>query len=340
MIEPASVAMEDPSRVGEARRLAATMAGRLGFDEAGAGRAALVVTEAATNLVKHGGGGELLLAPIERAGVAGLEILALDKGPGMADVDRCLADGYSTAGSPGNGLGAMARLAADFDVYSAPGLGTALLARLWASPVTAGSRPGGLDVGAVSLAKAGEPASGDAWATAGPDGRPSLLVVDGLGHGPLAAQAAREAVRVFGESAGLGPIEALKLIHAALRPTRGAVAAIAEVDPAARSIRYVGVGNIAASVIVDGTSRSLVSMNGTLGHEVRRFQEFAYAWPSGAVLVMQSDGLATSWKLDRYPGLPARDPSLVAGVLYRDFARGRDDATALVARDMQARGAR
>ena len=339
MIEPAVVAMGDPSRVGEARRLASTMAGRLGFDEPGAGRAALIVTEAATNLVKHGGGGELLLAPIARGGVVGLEILALDKGPGMADVARCLADGYSTAGSPGNGLGAISRLATDFELYSAPGAGTALLARIWASPIPPASGQG-LDVGAVSLPKSGEPASGDAWAMIEAHGRTSLLVVDGLGHGPQAALAAREAVRVFGERDGLGPIEALKLIHAALRPTRGAVAAIAEVDPAARSIRYAGVGNIATSVLADGSSQSLVSMNGTLGHEARRFQEFAYPWPPGAVITMQSDGLATSWKLDRYAGLLGRDPSLVAGVLYRDFVRGRDDATVLVARDMHTRGGR
>lgn len=332
MVEPVAVPVGESSRVGEARRMASAMAGHLGFDEGGRGRASLVVTEAATNLVKHGGGGEILLVPIDRGAAAGLDVLALDKGQGMADVGRCLADGYSTAGSAGNGLGAMRRLADEFDIVSTPGVGTALLARLWAGP----GRPGaatGLEIGAVCLPKPGESASGDAWAVAEADDRTLILVADGLGHGPQAAVAAREAARVFREHARLGPVEVLKAVHAALRATRGAVAAVAEIDPAAGSIRYVGVGNIAAAVLSGGSTQSLVSMNGTLGHEARRFQEFTYAWPPGGTLVMHSDGLATSWRLDRYPGLTSRDPALAAGVIYRDFVRGRDDVTVLVARE-------
>ena len=75
----------------------------------------------------------------------------------------------------------------------------------------------------------------------------------------------------------------------------------------------------------------MVSYNGTVGHEVRKIREFTYLWPKGGLLVMHSDGLGTQWRLDRYPGLIARHPSLIAGVLYRDFNRGRDDVTVLVA---------
>jgi hypothetical protein len=53
---------------------------------------------------------------------------------------------------------------------------------------------------------------------------------------------------------------------------------------------------------------------------------------AGFLLVMHSDGLATHWNLDQYPGLVGRRPSLIAGVLYRDFARGRDDVTVVVAK--------
>ena len=335
---PIAIPLGDSSRVGEARRIASTMAGRLGFDEAGRGRVALVVTEAATNLVKHAVGGELVLVPITRGPSDGVEVLALDKGPGMADVGRCRTDGYSTAGSAGNGLGAMARIADTFDVYSAPGLGTAVLARLWASPPPRGRDAIRLETGSVCLPKTGESASGDSWATIDVDGRSQLLVVDGLGHGPQAAEAAREAIRIFHEFAGKGPIEILSAAHAALRVTRGAVAAVADIDPARGSIRYVGMGNISGAILsVAGQSQSLVSMSGTVGHEARRFQEFVYPWPPGATLVMHSDGLAGHWRLDRYPGLAARDPSLVAGVLYRDFCRGRDDVTVVVAREMQTR---
>ena len=66
---------------------------------------------------------------------------------------------------------------------------------------------------------------------------------------------------------------------------------------------------------------------------MRRVQEFTYPWPPGAILVLHSDGLLSHWTLDRHPGLAARHPMLLAGILYRDFRRGRDDTTVVVARE-------
>jgi len=54
------------------------------------------------------------------------------------------------------------------------------------------------------------------------------------------------------------------------------------------------------------------------------------------MLVLHSDGLVSHWSLDAYPGLAARDPSLIAGILYRDFTRGRDDVTVVVAKAEEA----
>jgi anti-sigma regulatory factor (Ser/Thr protein kinase) len=326
----AAVAVADASGAGGARRVATALAARLGFDETARGRVALVVTEAATNLHKHARQGEILLRCLERGDAVGLDVLALDRGPGMADPERCLRDGFSTAGTPGTGLGAIARQSDLFDVYSTVPEGTALLARLWSRPAPAAA--GGLDVAAVHLPKCGEEVCGDAWAVEPREGGALLLVADGLGHGPLAAQAAREAVRVFRAHAAADLPEIVRRIHAALRSTRGAAVAVAEVRPEARELRFVGVGNIAASVVADGSSRSMVSHNGTAGLEARRVQEFVYPFEGSAVLVVHSDGLATQWRLERYAGLAARDPALIAGVLYRDFKRGRDDLTVLVAR--------
>jgi anti-sigma regulatory factor (Ser/Thr protein kinase) len=326
------VLVSDPSQVGEARRAASALAGRLGFGETEAGKVALVVTEAGTNLVKHGGGGELVLRALERDGAVGVEVLALDRGPGMTAPDRCLRDGFSTAGSPGTGLGAVARLSDRFDLYSAPEAGTALLARLWSRPATPSPTPQGLEVGVVHLARPGEEVCGDGWAAEWRDGRGTLLVADGLGHGPVAAEAAREAVRVFRENADLDAVEILRRVHAALAHTRGAAVAVADLVPAAEVLRFAGVGNISGTIFAGGASRSTISHNGTAGYEMRKVQEFVYPFPAGALLVLHSDGLATHWRLDRYPGLAARHPGLVAGVLYRDFQRGRDDVTVLVAR--------
>jgi hypothetical protein len=90
------------------------------------------------------------------------------------------------------------------------------------------------------------------------------------------------------------------------------------------------VGNIAGRVVSSGQSRHLTSYNGTVGHEVHKIQEFTYPWPSDALLIMHSDGLTAHWNLEAYPGLMSRHASLIAGVLYRDFNRGRDDVTVLV----------
>ena len=328
MPEPIGLPVTESSQVGDARRLATNLARNLGFDETRRGRVALIATELATNLVKHAQDGMLVLIPIDRAGVGGLELIAIDKGPGMFDIARCMTDGFSTAGSPGNGLGAVDRLSDDFDVFSKES-GTALLARLWSAAIPPGAI---LNIGAVCLPMLGEEVCGDAWATSEHDGRASVLLVDGLGHGPQAAEAAREAVRVFHDLAGADLAEIVHAAHAAMRSTRGAVVAVAEIDPEVQSLAFVGVGNINARVLADGVSQSLISHNGTVGHIVRRVQEMTYPWPPGSLLVMHSDGISNHWGLDRYGSLSTHDSGLIAGVLFRDFKRERDDSTVVVAR--------
>lgn len=333
------ISVADVSQAGEARRAATSLAARHGFSEEAQGKVALIVTEAARNLAIHAKQGELVVSLLEEAGASGLEILALDRGPGMADVARCMADGYSTAGTAGEGLGAMARMASTFDLYSLPGGGTAVLARVWASPRPGGAPAGCLDVGAVCLPKHGEDVSGDGYAVDQEAGRCRIMVVDGLGHGPGAAAAAQEAIRIFERASREGPVAILQAAHAGMRHTRGAAMAVAEIDAEKRQVRYAGIGNIVSSLITEKQRVNMVSLNGTVGHQLRQVQEFTYPWPEHALLVMHSDGLGTHWKLDSYLGLMAREPALVAGVLYRDFSRGRDDVTVLVARRLMGRTA-
>ena len=330
-----SVAISDASGVSEARRHAAALTRTAGFGATEAGRAAIVVTEAASNLLKHGSGGEILLQAVSHESVGGLEILALDRGRGIPSVPDALRDGYSTAGSPGTGLGAMKRQADDCDIYSLPGQGTVVLARVWAGPVprSAAER---LRVGSAWAPRPGEEVSGDGWMVTRRNGRVLILVVDGLGHGPVAAEARAEAVRIFGATRTEGPVPAIEAIHAGLRATRGAAVAVSEIDLERGCLRYCGLGNIAAVILSDGQARHLVSHNGTAGHAARKIDEFTYPWPAGATLVQHTDGLTSHWSLEAYPGLIARHPSLLAGVLYRDFKRGRDDVAVVVARGAAA----
>jgi hypothetical protein len=287
--------------------------------------------------VKHAGRGEIMLRALNGPDVNGAELVAIDAGPGIGDLDRALRDGYSTAGSPGAGLGALARLATHFDIYSAAGAGLVLVARLEAP--RAGARQRAFDVGVVRVPKRGEPECGDDWGAVHHErerGRLILTVADGLGHGQLAAEASRRAVQVAAEDAAEHAEEpaagVVARIHAALRPTRGAAVAVAELDPAASAVRYAGLGNISACIVSQHASRSLVSHNGIAGHEMRKIQEFAYDWRPDSLLIMHSDGVSARWDLNRYPGLVLRDPSVVAGVIYRDFSRGRDDALVVVVR--------
>lgn len=334
------VGVQDSSHTAEARRLAVELADHLSFSETESGNLALVVTEAAKNLLKHAGGGDLILRALEQDGQPAVEMLAVDKGPGMEDVGRSFQDGISTSGTPGTGLGAIVRLSSLHDVYSQPRHGTALLAQVrrgGVHPRRAVKPAARFRLGAVSVPMRGEPVCGDAWGFFERNGDGArLIVADGLGHGLLAADAARAAVRIAGERPGEAGDNLMHSIHAGLRPTRGAAVAIAEMDSSRGVLRYTGIGNIAASVIPpSGPVRHLVSHAGTAGHEVHKISAFTYPWGPDDLLVMHSDGLGTHWSLDRYPGLPCHHPGLIAGVLYRDFNRRRDDVTVVVVQEQR-----
>lgn len=334
------VAVSDASSVGEARRRAQGFAEALGFGEHERAQIGIVVTETASNIVKHARGGSILMralsgASLEGAGGRavgdGLEILAIDDGPGIAEGAR--RDGHSTAGTLGIGLGAIERLAGRSEMYTRKDGGVVLLAQAWPSapPVETAGR--GFEVGAISVPVAGEVECGDDWSVDVRGPRARVLVVDGLGHGPLAARAAREAVASFDAHHGDRPSESIQRLHAVLRSTRGAAALVVHLDAAIGIATWCGVGNVSASILAAGVRRQLVSHNGTLGHGTFRTQEFQAPWPDGALLVAATDGVSARWNLDAYPGLESRHPALVAGILYRDFTRGRDDATIVAVGD-------
>jgi anti-sigma regulatory factor (Ser/Thr protein kinase) len=324
------LAVSDASGVSEARRRVAASAQRLEFGEVEAGRAAIVVVEAATNLVKHGGGGVIVVREVQ-GDARGLEIMALDRGSGIARIAESLRDGMSTTGTAGNGLGAISRQSLEFDIASHPGQGTAVWASVAADArAPRAARP--VAWGAVCLPVTGETACGDAWSVAPHPTGARVVVADGLGHGVLAAKASQAAVDAIARTPGAGPAEAIGAADGALRSTRGAALAVADVDLQAGVVRFAGVGNIAALVLRAEVQRSLVSMNGTVGHSQYRTRQFQEPFPAGALLLLHSDGLTTRWRVDAYAGLLNREPAVVAGVLFRDHCRGRDDVTVLAIR--------
>lgn len=341
----------DPSSVSFARRGISDLAHSLGFNDSVVGKLAIIVTECATNQLKHAQQGELLVRNIARDVTAGsmrsatygVELLAIDSGPGIGDLHACFVDGYTTAGSPGNGMGAIQRLSDELDIWSMPSLGTILRVVVWAdaSGATQDNR-GPISYGGINLPLQGEMLCGDAWSCGYADGEFVVLVADGLGHGPLANTAALAATDTFERLGTSNVVEIVEASHEALRATRGAALGVASIparetgDGNPGSARFCGVGNIAASVWTAAGQRHLVSHAGIVGHQLRKAQEFKVDWPDDGLLILHSDGLATRWNLGSYPGLAHRHPTLIAAALYRDFVRRRDDVTVFVARARRA----
>jgi anti-sigma regulatory factor (Ser/Thr protein kinase) len=325
--------VEDASQVGSCRRAAQRLAETHEFSDTLVGRIGIVATELTNNLVKHAGRGEMLIQAIEDGLSVTLEMITLDRGPGMS-VEQCMRDGYSTSGTAGTGLGAISRLSTLFDVYSVQGQGTVAVSRIAKHGETEASRTPfakkGPEVGAICVAVAGEVECGDTWRLAKQDGLTALLVADGLGHGPLAATASRAAAAAFSARPFDAPSETLQHLHQALSGGRGAAAACAVLDAGNSKVRYSGTGNIAGSVVSAERSRGMVSHNGILGVQLLRKQQFEYQCSPGEHVVMHSDGMSARWSLNAYPGLFMRHAAVIAGVLYRDYARPRDDVTVVV----------
>ncbi|WP_028621350.1 ATP-binding protein [Pseudomonas sp. Ant30-3] len=316
--------IEDSSQIGHARRTAQKLAEEHGFDATDAGRVALVATELASNILKHAVRGELHLRVLPRPSGDGIEILAVDRGKGF-DVHACLIDGFSTRGTQGIGLGAVARQAQVFDVY-ADARGTVLLTRFYPRQDKTADRRMGVSQHSLH----NDPACGDVWHVAFDGARISALVIDGLGHGEEAERGARAGEEVFALTPFTSATLLLEDIHHAMIGTRGGALAIMQFDGHDDALRFVGIGNIGASLIAPDKSRGMASHPGIVGGQYRKAQSFDYANVNGQLLIMYSDGLQSRWNLQDYPGLVHRHPAVIATLLHRDFCRGRDDVTVLV----------
>jgi len=319
-----ALAVEDDSQVGHARRGALALASQLGFSEVDAGRVAIVATELSTNLLKHARHGALHLRALPAEGAGGIELIAVDRGPGF-DAACCLADGFSTGGTPGTGLGALSRLSQLFDIYS-DSRGSVVLAQLFPRHVA----PCPVRFGVSQHALNGDPACGDVWHLAVDKGQLSALVIDGLGHGEEAEQAGLAGAAAFAVAPFADPASSLQDMHQAMNGTRGGAAAIARFDAASNTLRFAGIGNIGACLVTPERSRGLASHPGIVGSQFRKAQVFDYPVDEATLLILYSDGLQSRWSLRDYPGLAQRHPAIISTLLHRDFCRGRDDVTVMV----------
>ncbi|MFJ8630767.1 SpoIIE family protein phosphatase [Streptomyces sp. NPDC093568] len=337
------VPVHDSTRVRDVRVAAREAADHARLPESRVAAAELVATELATNLLKHAGGGRILLDLVgpavpayadERAPL--LQILAVDHGPGMADTGAAMRDGYSTTASLGAGLGTCLRTADDFGLHSVPGRGTIVMARIGART---GHKPAGslpVRAGGVNIPLAGGEFSGDAWACVRASERVTVLLADGLGHGPQAARASTAAVEALRQAPHLPPPELLRRLHGALRDTRGAAVAVAQLDLGARKLSFAGVGNVGVRLRRGDSWQGLVSHPGIIGsHFPAHLPRHQEAWTDDCLLVLHSDGLPSRWSpgpaVDAHSSL---DPAVTAASIVRDASSSarpvRDDTAVVV----------
>jgi Anti-sigma regulatory factor (Ser/Thr protein kinase) len=315
----------DPTVVGEVRRFGNALCESLNFDETRAGRVGIIINEFGTNLSKYGKEGQLLIRVIEELGLKGVEILSIDKGPGF-DPDVVLVDGFSSGGTQGTGLGSIKRQSDVFDFYSSP-TGSVLVARIYEQPPSR-NNSGNYSVGAVSVPVNGETLCGDGWSVKENGGTFSVCVVDGLGHGPAANTVAVTTADTFLNSDPMSSDTMLLKIHNRLKSTRGGAIFIAHLK--ANEIEFLGAGNIRAVIQEPGRYKSLISHNGTAGVQIRNHRPLIQAWSQSDPVIFISDGINSRWDLELYPGIRFKHPSIIAGIIYRDFSRGTDDTTVVV----------
>lgn len=320
------VPVQDPTRVRDVRVAAEEAAALAGLDDQRTASVSLVATELATNLLKHAQAGQVLIDVVDpavpREGPPGraVQISAIDHGPGIADVEAALRDGYSSSGSLGAGLGTCRRLSDDFGLHSVPGRGTVAVSRI--------GRPGGGEdasggpgahAGGINVPFAGGDFSGDAWAWVRSGDRLTLMLADGLGHGSEAARASTAAVEELRHWARLAPAETLQKLHTALAGTRGAAVAVAQLDTWTGRLRFAGIGNVSARLREGDRWRSLLSRPGIVGvHRPHTVREDEVAWSAESLLILHTDGLPGRWTPPPDTGRPPADPAVTAAVTVRD----------------------
>lgn len=302
-----------------------------GFTGRKLGEIDIIVAEMVSNLVKHAGGGQLLVKLVEEGGIQGIEIISLDNGPGMTDVTRMVGDGISTKNTLGHGLGAMKRLSNLFQVYSLKDWGTVILVRVFDEDLPLFKKPSKIEIKSAILPKPGENECGDGFYCTMSEDHIKLFLGDGLGHGKEAEKAIMTAGEAFLQCEEEDPKEILNNMNLMVKKTRGLVGTVAVIDLVQRKWRICGVGNIATRIIGNAGQKNYMAYNGIIGLNVPRtmnVQEIPYE--KGDHLIMCSDGIKSRWDTSRYINITRYDLSILSAALIKDFARLTDDMSVAV----------
>lgn len=290
----------------------------------------IIVAELTSNLVKYAKEGQLLAKVITEGARTGIELISIDKGPGMSDVSRMLEDGVSTTNTLGHGLGAIKRLSDVFQIHTVKGSGTIILSRIWQNNAVK-PRLYPAEVQSVVVPKPGETDCGDAAAYKLTPQSMTLFLGDALGHGTEAGKVVKAAVAAFTDCTATSPSEILKYIHQEVRKTRGLVATVATLDFATRIWSICGVGNIGCRIGNGEQSRTYLPYNGIVGMNIpSSINDQQTTYETGQIIVLCSDGLKSRFELYKTQGIYKYDAAILAAALYKDYARQTDDMSVAV----------
>ena len=302
-----------------------------GLNNKKVGEIDIVVAEMVSNLVKHAGGGQVLVKVLNEENKKGIEIISIDNGVGMTDVTRMVADGVSTKNSLGQGLGAMKRLSDLFQVYSLKNWGTIILCRIFESELTVYKKPPSTEIRSVILPKINEKACGDGFCSIVTDKEIRIFSGDGLGHGPEAELAVLTAIEAFKKCTERSSVEVIRYINSHVKKTRGLVGTVAIYRFEERKWNMCGIGNILTKVNSLDSANGYMSYNGIIGLNMpNTLKEREFDYEEGQHIIMCSDGIKSRWDTARYPAILRYDLSILAAAILKDYARHTDDMSVAV----------
>jgi anti-sigma regulatory factor (Ser/Thr protein kinase) len=316
-----------------AQQTARQITSGIGFGERASEEIVLAVAELASNLVKHAGCGALTLRPLNNGERIGIEVETEDHGPGMGDVEPAFRDGYSTGGGLGYGLGTVNRLMDEIEISSTAGLGTRVVCRRWLCAKADMTIIHAWQVGVATRPRRFAAANGDAFVVHEWNGRLLAGVIDGLGHGEPAQEAALAALSYVQSHYDSALDKLFCGVSRACRGTRGVVMALARFDsPTAMTL--ANLGNIEMRPWTGAKRLPITVQRGFLGAHKDNVHVQQHHWDPCWMLVLHSDGLRTHWQWTDFPGLEREPPQAVANKLFSVLAKNDDDATILAVRNL------
>lgn len=309
-----------------ARKAGREMASRSGFDQIKTMEIETAISELGLNIIKHKAvRGEVVLTLMQDEGsLTGFEIIARDRGPGIADPSVAMRDGESTSGTLGVGLSGVKRLMDEFTLNTELGRGTVVKVTKWLDP----GLPLAARYSVLSRPKSGENLSGDAYFIRHVHNGIFFSVIDALGHGDAANKTVVMALELLGNCYMDDLVDIAATLHRGLRHSRGVAIGLCRIRLQEKTVEHLCIGNVELRIYQGLEERHTICFNGTLGMETERYRVTSHPYTPQTTLVMFSDGISGKFKLSEF--LLQKTPVEVASYVFRNFSREYDDATVLV----------